>query len=376
MELSRRIFGVLAITALVAAACGGTVQQSPPATAVASAAPAAPATSAAASAAANADREAPAELIAAARKEGEVVLYSGKAEADLQRLAQAFKAKYGVTVAYKHQASGASLELAAQQLTSGNVLADLVHFTPQPSFQDKWESRFAPVSAAEIPNLTRLPADQRTKTYVATDLSYYGFVYNTNDFKAADLPKDIYGLVGMSKLVNRIGTANPAASNSYTTWHAILFDAWGKEKYEKWVQSVIGDSKARLADSSSTLVNLVASGELSIVGPTNYGQAQPLVAKGAPVAMHYFDPVMSLPNGWVILGGSPHPNAAKLWINWLLSTEGQTLLCGGDRCSSYLDIEGAIKAPQGAKIVQAPVQRGIDIGKSYVVPLVQRLAAK
>ncbi len=321
-------------------------------------------------------KEPPADLVAAAKKEGQVVFYSGKAQGDLQTIANAFNAKYGVKVVFKHSASGANEELAAQQLSAGNVLTDMVMLTPDPAWLTKWQSHFLPLTTKDIPNLAMVPAQQKTATFVDGSLNYYGFVYNTKELKESDLPTDLLALGQMSRLSGRVGTANPAASNSYATWHAMLYDTWGKAKYDGFIKDFVGGLKARLADSSSTLVNLVAAGDLAIVGPTNLAQMEPLKAKGAPLEMHYFDPVMALPDGWVILAGSPHPNAAKLFLNWLLSPEGQTVECGDRKCASYLKVKGSDQAPAGENVVTAPVQRGIDLGKSYIIPLVRQTAGQ
>ncbi|MDE3100650.1 MAG: extracellular solute-binding protein [Chloroflexota bacterium] len=350
----------VAVATLVGVACGGAT------------APAA----VTAAASAGGGKEPPASVLAAAKKEGEVIFYSGKAQGDLQTIANAFTAKYGVKVVFKHAASGANEELAAQQLSAGNVLTDLIMITPDPAWLSKWQGHLTPLTATDIPQLAAVPSAQKTSTFVDGSLNYYGFVYNTKEIKASDLPKDLMSFSKMTKLKGRVGTANPAASNSYATWHAMLYDAWGKDAYDTFIADFIGGLKARLADSSSTLVNLVASGDLAIVGPTNLAQMEPLVAKGAPLAMQYFDPVMALPDGWVILQGAPHPNAAKLFLNWLLSPEGQSIECADRKCASYLSVKGSDQAPAGEKVVTAPVERGIALGKSYIIPLVQRTAGQ
>lgn len=92
-----------------------------------------------------------AALLQAAQKEGEVVFYSSLDTDILQQLASAFKAKYGITLAWKESASGATIEAASAQLSAGNVQTDVISITPDPAFQQKYASDFLTFSPSQLP---------------------------------------------------------------------------------------------------------------------------------------------------------------------------------------------------------------------------------
>jgi iron(III) transport system substrate-binding protein len=302
-------------------------------------------------------------LLKAAQQEGEVVFYSSLDTDVLQQLATAFKAKYGITLAWKESASGATIESASEQLSAGNVQTDVISITPDPSFQQKYAADFLTFSPSQMPALKGMPTSEYTSTYVQYVLNYYGWVYNTNELKASQLPSTLEGLATDSALKGKIGTANIAASNSYSVFHAMLYDQWGASTWDTWIKNLLGSQHAQLGTSSAALANSVASGALAIFGPTHLGIVAALIQQGAPLAIKYYDPVMQLPDGMISFAKAPHPDAAKVFINWMVTEQAQEIMCGGQECASYLNLSNAIQKPTGVSIVAAPVARGDALSK-------------
>ena len=54
---------------------------------------------------------------------------------------------------------------------------------------------------------------------------------------------------------------------------------------------------------------------------------EPLVSQGAPIKAVILDPNFAVPDGAGALGWSKHPNAARVYLDWLLSAKGQETLC-------------------------------------------------
>lgn len=308
--------------------------------------------------------EPPAAVLDAARQEGQVVFYAALNNDVLQRLGTAFKARYGINLVYKESASGPTIQLASTQVDAGNVEVDVISITPNPKFQQDYDAHMQTFTAEEMPTLKNLPADEVGAKFIQYVLNYYGYVYNTDEVKEADLPKDLAGLATDPSLKGKIGTADIAASNSYATYHAILYDKWGSAAWESWIKDLLGTQETLVGTSSAALGNQVASGAVAIFGPTHYGQASALIKQGAPLAIKYYDPVMQLPNGLLSFTKSPHPNAAKVFINWMVTQEAQEIICGGQVCASYLNLPDSIQKPTGVEIVQAPVARGNELAQT------------
>jgi ABC-type Fe3+ transport system substrate-binding protein len=73
----------------------------------------------------------------------------------------------------------------------------------------------------------------------------------------------------------------------------------------------------------TALTSLTAAGEFSAVLSVAAYQVTNLQKKGAPIAFHCPDTVMVTASSFGVLKNNPHMNASKLYLNWLLSMEGQ-----------------------------------------------------
>lgn len=315
------------------------------------------------------------ELIAAAQAEGEVVFYTAFSNDVMDQLAQGFEDKYGITVSYQRSTSGETKARVEEELAAGRLATDVIRLSSDPLWHDKMIDYLAEPDPARSPALQAVPAELRHGTWTETDQAYYGFVYNTDELAASDVPTDVRDIVNLEGASGRLGTAHPATSNTYATWHTVLYDEWGQDEYEQFWTTFVKDLNGVLSDSSAPLVASVAAGELLIIGPTNYGQMSDLKAQGAPVEMAYIDPVLRVPGAVYTFKDAPHPNAAVLFIDWLLSEDGQTIICGGGNCGSHLDIPGEIELPSDANVIEAPVEKGAQFGEDYVIPFFNELTS-
>jgi ABC-type Fe3+ transport system substrate-binding protein len=73
-------------------------------------------------------------------------------------------------------------------------------------------------------------------------------------------------------------------------------------------------------------VQLMLAGESAIVIAARGRRATEYKEKGAPIDYHLFDPYPAEPNALALMRRSSHPHAAILFIDWILSEEGQSLM--------------------------------------------------
>ena len=157
-------------------------------------------------------------------------------------------------------------------------------------------------------------------TWLSHKLSFRCMAYNTDKVKKEDLPKTWDDLVKGS----RWGGGNLALTNNPSSW---LLALWG-EKGEQWGADF---TKAlfeklqpqRRKEGLTALTNLTAAGEFHASLPSPEWVAQRLVTKGAPVSYHCPEPVPISLSQIAMLEKSSRKNAARIFINWLMSREGQ-----------------------------------------------------
>lgn len=164
----------------------------------------------------------------------------------------------------------------------------------------------------------KVPKDRdaidKNKMAFAYDARLYVIGYNTNLVKPQEAPKswkDLLDPKWKDKIVTKM------KPNAFT----YFLPLWGEEKTLQYVKD-FAKNKPPLQKSGSTVMQLVAAGEHPI-GIVYYHQAIEMIYQGAPLAYVLAEPIPMSVSYLVIAGEAPHPNAAKLWIAWVLSKAGQ-----------------------------------------------------
>jgi iron(III) transport system substrate-binding protein len=87
------------------------------------------------------------------------------------------------------------------------------------------------------------------------------------------------------------------------------------------------------------MAELVASGELPLAATIYNHNIERLAVKGAPVKWKAINPTFGRPNAIGLARRAPHPNAALLFADFMLSKEGQTLIKERNRVPSSLSVD-------------------------------------
>jgi iron(III) transport system substrate-binding protein len=157
-------------------------------------------------------------------------------------------------------------------------------------------------------------------TWAALRMRYWCIGYNTNVLKEADLPKTWDDLLDSPALRN----GNLGIGNRPQLWVLMLRTAKGKEWTENFLEKFFTVVKPQFRNEGmDALLGILAAGEMNAALPAAEYNIKGFEAKGAPVGWHCPEPVPLAPSQLGIMQGNPHPNAARLWTNWMLSREGQ-----------------------------------------------------
>jgi ABC-type Fe3+ transport system substrate-binding protein len=175
-----------------------------------------------------------------------------------------------------------------------------------------------------------------------------GIAYNTNVFKGSDVPTKFADFLN-PKLKGQIATTPYASSFD----RLATPDMWGKEKTL--------DFAKKLSDQVGGLIRCnemdrIASGEFDAFGLTcSQNDALAAAAKGAPVGFSLAsDAPIIMPLYEAVPVTAAHPNAAKLWINYMSSPEAQKLLFD----VSYADLD-EVPGSRTEKSIDALKAKGI-----------------
>jgi iron(III) transport system substrate-binding protein len=107
-------------------------------------------------------------------------------------------------------------------------------------------------------------------------------------------------------------------------WVAGLSKRWGEERALRFVRSLAA-MKPDVRKGHVLLSEMVAAGDVP-VSLTNYASnADSMKRKGKPIDWKPVEPVIGRPQALGLAASAPHPNAALLFADFLLSPEGQQL---------------------------------------------------
>ena len=270
----------------------------------------------------------PAAWVAAAKKEGTLRVRLNLAERNFNKLVKPFHERYPFIKTEFTRAVGA--DRAVKPLLafkSGRYIADMT-MGISGKFSDY-------LSSNAMEDLRTLPAWNTVPDALRHPDGYfgaYGIVnwcvsYNTKKVKKSELPKTWSEMIHDPKWAGgRVGSANRPQ-----LW---LIMIWG-EKGEKYAKKLMGDFFSTLKpqlrkEAINGMMKLASIGEVDIAMPSAGYRVKLQVNQGAPIAFHCPEPVPTAGADVMVFKGGPRINSAKIFVNWLMSIEGQVALHAAD----------------------------------------------
>ena len=273
-----------------------------------------------------------------AKKEGKVVWYSSLSLPIAQEVCNAYNAKHtGIECVLHRSGSGKLYNRWRNEAKSNIFEADVLHTSNIGHFVSLRKIK------AIIPYAPK-GIDRYNPNFVEKDhywhilrASVYAPAYNTSKVSEADAPKtwlDLLDPEWKGKLVQ----AHPSYSGFVSVGMAGLVQVFGWDYVDK-----LAKQKPRIVQSSVDTTAYIVRGE-ALAGATGlYNDFDPMKA-GEPIKV-IFPPkgVPFIPSAQAIFAKAPHPNAAKVFTDWLFSTEAQQLLVNHGLYSGDPDV----KYPKG-----------------------------
>ena len=276
-----------------------------------------------------ADRDA--KLAAAARKEGEVAMYTSLNLKDSVPITEAFEKRTGVKVQLWRASSEKVLQRAITEARAGRFTCDVLE-TNGPEMEALYREHL--LEPFHSPHFRDLPpsAFAPHRHYVADRFNFFTIGYNTNLVKPDEVPNTYEDLVH-PRWVGRVGI-----ESSDVDWFGALVKAMGEQRGLAYFRK-LAESKPQMRTGHTLMAELVASGEIPLAATLYNHNVERLVVKGAPVKWKPLPPTFGRPNAIGVAKRAPHPNAALLFADFMLSKEGQTLIKERNRVPASLAVD-------------------------------------
>ena len=271
-----------------------------------------------------ADRDA--RLVEKARAEGTLTLYTSMATTESGPLAHAFEKKYGIKVQLWRALSENVLQRAVTEARGNRRSLDVVE-TNAPEVEalgrEQVTAEFFSPYLADLPAWAK-PAHRR---WASDRANLWVTGYNTGKVKREDLPSALEGFAD-PKWKGRI-----ALEATDADWMYGVVNFMGEERGLDFFRRLAA-LKPEMRKGHILVAQLVAAGELTLCLTVYSGNADSIKSKGGPIDWSAVEPLVGRPQALAVAKNAPHPHAALLFVDFVLSPEGQKLLADMGRVPS------------------------------------------
>ena len=266
-----------------------------------------------------------ATIVDNAKKEGSVVFYTSVPQEQISRLSDGFQKKYPFLKVEGLRAGPSSiLSRVMTEDRSGRPMVDVISLDIFNAWVLGERGLLQPYKSAEteaFPEQFRDPQGlMPCCMYVLTNV----IAYNTQLVQKKDAPHSY------AELLDPKWKGKLSLDNDDAKWFAPLVWIWGREKTVKYFQNLMKQEPS-MVRGHALQTKLLAAGEFPVVVNLFGYQALELQAQGAPVEIIQADPVIMRAGHLLLAKRAPHPNAARLFIDYVLSRDGQQLLASMGR---------------------------------------------
>ncbi|RXZ38678.1 extracellular solute-binding protein [Oxalobacteraceae bacterium CAVE-383] len=270
------------------------------------------------------------DIIAAAKKEGSVTLYTSLAAGDSAPVIKRFEDKYGIKVNLWRGSADNVLQRVVTEANGRKYNVDVAHIQTDNMEALSREQLLLPVESPTFKDLVP-GAVQKQHEWAIAQITLYVMAYNTNLIKKADLPRSYKDLLD-PKWKGKLGIESTDSS-----WLQITADHLGGDAGLILFRDIKARNGFSVRTGHSLLANLVAAGEVPLALNVYQYKAIQLKRAGAPVDWFSLEPALASTNAIGIFRHAAHPNAARLYYEFML-TEGQEVMASVDDVPSNVRV--------------------------------------
>jgi ABC-type Fe3+ transport system substrate-binding protein len=257
-----------------------------------------------------------------AKLEKALVFYAGGPTAPYGKIVAAFERQYpGVKVTFSGGFSNVLNERIEKQLQAGRLEVDMALFQTAQDFV-AWKKRGVLMSFHVDGHEAIMPAFKDPDgAYTTAKVTAVTYAYNTSHVAPQDVPKSALDFL-KPQFAGKIITCYPADDD------ATLYAFYGIVQTYGWsYMDAFMANKPNFVQGHLGVARSIASGENHVTFDATTSTVGALKQSGAPIELKFSEqdstPFFTLTAG--IFKDAPHPNAAKLFLNWYMSVGQQTV---------------------------------------------------
>jgi ABC-type Fe3+ transport system substrate-binding protein len=259
------------------------------------------------------------EIIEGAKREGRFLLYTSLTLQEIDEVAAPFAKKYPFLKLESFRGNALQLlQKITTEARAGRPQVDVAQFN---SFEAWQLQNLGLLQSYKSPEAKPFPDNYKDAGGYWTTLytNYLVLGYNPTMVAAADVPKKWEDLLHPRWKGDKF-----ALDRDNAVWYGGLALYWGKERAAKFMRA-LADQQPTMRKGHTLIANLMSSGEFPL-GLVYAHRIEEMKAKGMKtIEWTPLEPIVATP---IVIGigkNAPHPNAAKLFVDFFLSKEGQAI---------------------------------------------------
>jgi len=304
-----------------------------------------------------------AKLIEGAKKEGEVIVYGTMSLEAVNLLNARFREKYPfLDVKLNRLGSGKFVPRVLAEVRANKYLADILqtnslslHFLKKDGFMTNYlspEDRFYPKQFKD------------QGYWTTTNMNVHVLAYNTKLIPRGKAPRSY------DEVLNPVWKGKMLMDAS-EQWAALMFQIMGKEKAQRYMRELVKQNIALRRESNAMRAQLVAAGEAPMDIDATLGPVDELKRRGAPIDWVALSPVPVVTSAHGLAYRPPHPNAARLYLDFILSREGQKAVLDTRRQVARTDLLSEQEAIKNLDLVPLDPLAGSNM--EYYAKLIKEI---
>jgi iron(III) transport system substrate-binding protein len=298
-------------------------------------------------------------LVKMAKEEGELSLYTSNVS--LKSFVDAFTAKYSIPVKVYQATSESILQRVTQESKANHQGADIVETNGTELTVLGRDGALYPYRSALR---DKVRPEGQLDDWTATRFNMFVVAWNTAKVHDGQQPTSIEALADPS------WKGRVSLEVADTDWYATLYEYFlDQGRPQADVDKLFSDvaANAKVVNGHTTQVQLLGAGQFDVAASAYSHNVETAADDGAPITWHPssgkpVQPVVLRPNGAGLVANAAHPAAAVLFMDFLLSQQGQQIIADSHQLGSVLTDHDPL---EGVETVTVDVPRYLDQAKEW-----------
>ena len=286
------------------------------------------------------------DAVGLAQKERKVVVYHTTTNPDTLAIAAAFKKKYPFAEVESYRGTGEKLlQRVTTEIKAGQHFADVYMI----SGLQTWI-----LKDLGLLNIYRSPEREKVQPALRDQQGYWSGVYwnlevlgyNTKLVQEKEIPRKWEDLL-LPRWKGQL-----ALEEDDVYWYTMMLRLMGEEKGKNYARQ-LAKQQLQIRAGHSLVAQLLAAGEFHLTPTLRVQTAEDLKSRKAPVEWVAIEPLAPNPPVAISLAKqAPRPNVARLYIDFVLSQEGQKIMATFKRNPTRTDVDAPVPRASKVKLVE------------------------